>query len=614
MKSNRHKHLLHRVQTKLILTYSIIVVAVFMIVYSVSMYMLKNQVKKELLGTDKEALTQISNSIVLMTDLMVEKMIAIYSNDYIQWFFAETSDLGQEEFKKWSVESYDTARRLKEVRKTLRSNAMLYTLIDGSNVLVTNKGAIFTFWSSDFISEYTMNISKERQEWDDYFIDSEWNYKWEIVQNRKSMNFQECKNENTLACVYCYRSPISGEQKGYICMNIDADELNRCYSSYLDEDMGNSIYIFDGNGEQFSGLNPYNTKIPQEAVKELLLLSDNEGVSFVYEDKAYIYNCMKIPSRNWILINQIPISCIDKNNSAARDLLFVIFVIGGLGACGLVVVFTYKFSYRIKYLKGLMENAAGEKYDLSYEVNYYDEFDEIGESFNRMVGDIKNYTAKLVQEEKEKKINEINYLHAQINTHFLYNIFNSIKMLSLLNRNKDINNVITSLSKLLRGTLDVSDEMLTIEEELENVKHYFKIEEIIHLDEVVLNVNCPEELECCMIPKLLLQPIVENSFIHGFKDVHYKKEINIDVSEDSGVMIITVKDNGCGISGQQLMNITDYRHGYSRSIGLKNIEERIRILYGQDYGIDVESEWKMGTTVTLRIPLITRQDYVMKII
>ena len=541
-------------------------------------------------------------------------MIAIYSNDYIQWFFAETSDLGQEEFKKWSVESYDTARRLKEVRKTLRSNAMLYTLIDGSNVLVTNKGAIFTFWSSDFISEYTMNISKERQEWDDYFIDSEWNYKWEIVQNRKSMNFQECKNENTLACVYCYRSPISGEQKGYICMNIDADELNRCYSSYLDEDMGNSIYIFDGNGEQFSGLNPYNTKIPQEAVKELLLLSDNEGVSFVYEDKAYIYNCMKIPSRNWILINQIPISCIDKNNSAARDLLFVIFVIGGLGACGLVVVFTYKFSYRIKYLKGLMENAAGEKYDLSYEVNYYDEFDEIGESFNRMVGDIKNYTAKLVQEEKEKKINEINYLHAQINTHFLYNIFNSIKMLSLLNRNKDINNVITSLSKLLRGTLDVSDEMLTIEEELENVKHYFKIEEIIHLDEVVLNVNCPEELECCMIPKLLLQPIVENSFIHGFKDVHYKKEINIDVSEDSGVMIITVKDNGCGISGQQLMNITDYRHGYSRSIGLKNIEERIRILYGQDYGIDVESEWKMGTTVTLRIPLITRQDYVMKII
>lgn len=254
------------------------------------------------------------------------------------------------------------------------------------------------------------------------------------------------------------------------------------------------------------------------------------------------------------------------------------------------------------------------KYDLSYEVNYYDEFDEIGESFNRMVGDIKNYTAKLVQEEKEKKINEINYLHAQINTHFLYNIFNSIKMLSLLNRNKDINNVITSLSKLLRGTLDVSDEMLTIEEELENVKHYFKIEEIIHLDEVVLNVNCPEELECCMIPKLLLQPIVENSFIHGFKDVHYKKEINIDVSEDSGVMIITVKDNGCGISGQQLMNITDYRHGYSRSIGLKNIEERIRILYGQDYGIDVESEWKMGTTVTLRIPLITRQDYVMKII
>lgn len=99
MKSNRHKHLLHRVQTKLILTYSIIVVAVFMIVYSVSMYMLKNQVKKELLRTDKEALTQISNSIVLMTDLMVEKMIAIYSNDYIQWFLPKPQIWGRRNLK-----------------------------------------------------------------------------------------------------------------------------------------------------------------------------------------------------------------------------------------------------------------------------------------------------------------------------------------------------------------------------------------------------------------------------------------------------------------------------------------------------------------------------------
>lgn len=607
MKGKKHKHLLHRVQTKLILTYSIIVVVVFSIVYSASMYMLKTQVKKELLRTDKEALTQISNSIVLMTDLMVEKMIAIYSNDYIQWFFSETSDLGQEEFKKWSVSTYETARRLKEVRNTLRSNAMLYTLIDGSNVLVTHKGALFTFWSSNFISEYTMNISKERQEWDNYFAESEQNYKWEIVQDRKAMNFQEYANENTLACIYCYRSPITGEQKGYICMNIDADELKRCYSSYLDEEMGNSIYIYDGSGKMFSGLNTFEKELQPEVIDKLLLMSGNEKEAFVYEDNYYIYSCMKIPSREWILINQIPISCIDKNNSAARNFLFFIFLSGSLGACGLVVFFTNKFSYRIRYLKGLMENASREQYDLSYELKYYDELDEIGESFNRMVDDIKNYTNKLVQEEKEKKLNEINYLHAQINTHFLYNIFNSIKMLSLLNRNKDINNVITSLAKLLRGTLDVSDEMLTIEEELENVKHYFQIEEIIHLDEVVLDINCPEELREILIPKLLLQPIVGNSFLHGFRDVHYKKEIKIIIQRSGENIIIRILDNGCGISKQQLLSITDYRKGHSRSIGLKNIEERIQLLYGANYGIDVISERKKGTEVKLKIPSVTKQ-------
>ena len=254
-----------------------------------------------------------------------------------------------------------------------------------------------------------------------------------------------------------------------------------------------------------------------------------------------------------------------------------------------------------------MENASREQYDLSYELKYYDELDEIGESFNRMVDDIKNYTNKLVQEEKEKKLNEINYLHAQINTHFLYNIFNSIKMLSLLNRNKDINNVITSLAKLLRGTLDVSDEMLTIEEELENVKHYFQIEEIIHLDEVVLDINCPEELREILIPKLLLQPIVENSFLHGFKDVHYKKETKIIIQRSGENIIIRILDNGCGISKQQLLSITDYRKGHSRSIGLKNIEERIQLLYGANYGIDVISERKKGTEVKLKIPSVTKQ-------
>ena len=122
-----------------------------------------------------------------------------------------------------------------------------------------------------------------------------------------------------------------------------------------------------------------------------------------------------------------------------------------------------------------------------------------------------------------------------------------------------------------------------------------------------MDINCPEELREILIPKLLLQPIVENSFLHGFKDVHYKKEIKIIIQRSGENIIIRILDNGCGISKQQLLSITDYRKGHSRSIGLKNIEERIQLLYGANYGIDVISERKKGTEVKLKIPSVTKQ-------
>ena len=181
-------------------------------------------------------------------------------------------------------------------------------------------------------------------------------------------------------------------------------------------------------------------------------------------------------------------------------------------------------------MKALMISASKDGYNRKYQLKYYDELDEIGQSFNDMIDEIKRYTKRLVQEEKEKKLNEINYLHAQINTHFLYNIFNSIKMLSILGRNKDINEVITALVKLLRGTLDVSDEMLHIEEELKNVEYYFRIENIIHLEELQLKIHCEESLGGKMIPKLLIQPVVGKqlfAWIQPYGSLPAKKSLRL---------------------------------------------------------------------------------------
>lgn len=607
----RKRFKIRRISTKLILTYTVIVLVIFCLVYSISMNMLKQQYKKELIRTDQEALRQISNSIVLMTDIMVEKMITVYSDSHVQGFFAGLSNLSREEFSERKARDYNTVKELREVRKVLTKNAILYTQMNGGVTLMTEKGAVYTSWLLENSLDYSSSLSAEKEIWDKYFDNGLSNYRWEIVNEREAMSFQKNPDKNMLMCVYNYRSAAK-ERKGYICISIDAEELKRCYRSYLDPEMNNEIFLLDQTQKRLVNLDDREEiEITSRMRKEIQQAVDKEDEISCFEDETYIYNCSRISERGWVLVNKIPLDYVGKNDRYSIRLFLVIFLLGGLGACVLVIAFTFKFSHRINGLKTLMKQAAAENYNISYQVKYQDELDEIGESFNLMEEEIKNYTVKLVEEEKAKKINEINYLHAQINTHFLYNIFNSIKMLSILNRNEDINQVITSLVKLLRGTLDVSDEMLTIEEELKNVEHYFRIENIVHLEELELEIQCGEDLKSKLVPKLLIQPLVENSFLHGFRDGNYgrKKRIWIQVQEkEENFLEITVRDNGCGISKQQLLNIKNYRRGHTRSIGIKNIEERIRVLFGDGYGIQVNSMLKEGTEVILSIPLISSGD------
>lgn len=610
-KNGENVRVFHRVSTKLIITYSVIVIISFQFIYWLSVYILNKQTKEELIRTDTEALNQISNSIVLMTDIMVEKIISVYSEPDVQWFFTEGMKISQKDLPGWKSSDYQTAQRLRRVKQVLQENALLYTQMDGGITLVTGNGGIYTSWGSDNSVDYSQRLGEDKENWDSFFNEDISAYKWEMMEGREAINFEKSAEDNLLMCIYCNRVLLTKEIRGYICASIDAGELERCYGSYLDSEINNQIYILDSEKRVMVGLNEENSQISQ-TIQAVIQENMGSQQHFVYQDENDLYNCVSIEERNWVLVNKIPLSYIGNNEEYFKLLFFWIFLVGGAGACLLVIFFTFRFSERIKNMKALMISASKDGYNRKYQLKYYDELDEIGQSFNDMIDEIKRYTKRLVQEEKEKKLNEINYLHAQINTHFLYNIFNSIKMLSILGRNKDINEVITALVKLLRGTLDVSDEMLTIEEELKNVEYYFRIENIIHLEELQLKIHCEESLGGKMIPKLLIQPVVENSFLHGFSHTvsSSKKIIEITVEQEGrDAVYVKVKDNGCGISKQQLMNIRNYRHGHTRSIGLRNIEERIQLLFGEGYGIRVESVVNVGTEVIMKIPVIESDEW-----
>lgn len=218
----------HRVSTKLVVLYSCIVFFIFSMMCMISVNFWKHQYKKDLIRTDKEALHQVSNSIILMTDVIVEKMIQVYSNSSIQVFFSEFSELTKEKFEQRKAQDYEMVKKLKDVRQVLRKNAMLYTQMNGAVTLITEKGSIITSWPQNSSLDYSSSIATEKEMWDLFFENNITNYKWEIVNGRDAMSFEKNMDKNMLMCIYNYRVSQGRERKGYISISIDAKELEKC--------------------------------------------------------------------------------------------------------------------------------------------------------------------------------------------------------------------------------------------------------------------------------------------------------------------------------------------------------------------------------------------------
>ena len=210
-----------------------------------------------------------------------------------------------------------------------------------------------------------------------------------------------------------------------------------------------------------------------------------------------------------------------------------------------------------------------------------------------------------------KKEYELKMLQAQINPHFLYNTLESIRMKALTSGNREVANAIKLLGKSMRYVLEnTGTSLVTLKKELDYVETYLQIQKIRFGDRVNYRIEVagiPDLEEYLLLP-LLLQPIVENAIVHGLEQVGENGQIDIrvDVPEDE-LLRIAISDNGCGMSTEQLetlrIRMAQKTLDRTASIGLCNINQRIRLYYGESYGMTIESIQGEGTCITLKIPV-----------
>lgn len=227
-----------------------------------------------------------------------------------------------------------------------------------------------------------------------------------------------------------------------------------------------------------------------------------------------------------------------------------------------------------------------------------DEIHDLNENFNELVVRIDELLKTVQQEQEQRRETQFQLLQAQINPHFLFNTLNTLRYLAILNEDKPVSEGISALSRLLRNTIVDSNEMVSIQEEIENVKSYIIIQKLRYGDIFETVYNIDEQVSYRRILKFLLQPIVENSILHAFAEDREHQILTIRVSSSKGFLKIEIGDNGKGFQMAE-----EKSNKKLSGIGMKNIQDRIKLMYGGTYRMEVNSVVGVGTITTLYLPL-----------
>ena len=231
------------------------------------------------------------------------------------------------------------------------------------------------------------------------------------------------------------------------------------------------------------------------------------------------------------------------------------------------------------------------------------ELQTLSRGFDEMAGRINTLMDKQIEDQKSLHRAELELLQAQINPHFLYNTLDSIAILAETQREEDVVNMVTSLSTFFRNSLNKGEDLISLQAERTQVTSYLEIQQIRYSDILRYEIDIPDSLLDCRVPKLILQPLVENALYHGIKNRRGMGKITITGEEAGEDMLLRVSDNGAGMAPEQIAalraGIYEDKH---TGLGLVNVHKRIRLYCGEGYGLSFESEPGRGTTVSVRLP------------
>lgn len=552
---------------------------------------LQESVKKEV-TYEREKFTQgLKNDINNKVGIIKNVANNISYNTMVQQFLGESFDVNKDSLFKYAEQVYPVV-----------SQAIIYnqTNIQQMRIFMNNPTipeGWGIFWSTDRVSQET---------WYQELMASENQNNYLSIQAGRYFDNQLQPATNDKLFVYLQKIfNLEGKCLGVLALEIDVEDFFLSYGR--DEMDKTNVYLLDKENQFIVS----SDESKEDYIMQRLERLEQEKV---FEDEEELYMLKKI--------NEIDATIITTHSLTNQKVVFrysttnSTILIGGL-IMSLILFYAYIRNIFTKIEKNIkiMSQAVQGNLDLRIPVESKDEIGMIAESFNSLIEKNNALIKDIVKKEVMQKTTELRALQFQINPHFFYNTLDILASKMMMCGNYEVADAIADFGKMLRYNISNRSMHTTLDIEVQYVKQYISIQKLKYDERLQLNIELPNELKRLKILKFILQPIIENSMVHGFENQEGLLEIKLRFSiNEKDELIIRITDNGKGMDeksleemntimsvGNEASDVAD-RGIRDRGIGLENINQRLKLFYGDAYGIKMESNTYEGTTTIISIP------------
>jgi Putative regulator of cell autolysis len=571
---------------RILLNIFIVLVVSLLISTLISYFYFAKIVRSQSISDEKMKLNQLANQLNFMAEDINSFARSIVVDDIIQ-------KLGRE--KGFETE-YERIKQKDIIRRKLTYYNSLRTYI-GSSFIELENGEYFSSNSGNVTNEEYLEEKFTQGELQEYSEQEGWLYS-NAYYSSDSGNGQQvvCKATHML------NKYEFGERQGTLYMEIYMEYFLKQIRDY-ESNYGNIALIGNDN------ILLYDNNLP-EGIKDFI---NEEKISDtgVYKVQGGYLIYEEIENARWRICTLIE----DKYLWERSNFVMGFFLLSLVISLTLILLITSRLLEKItRPIVRLSNQMKGmDYYNLRAEksIQAVDEIQTLYECYEKMLQEIRQGIKTQMIHEKQKKDMEFDIVLSQINPHYLYNVLNTVVYLTKAKENESAISVVNALIHTLQETMKSGEDNVncTIQEELKFTQSYIKIQEYRYPNTFWINIKCEEELKKCIVPKTIIQPIVENAIFHGILPANKAGIIDVTIKKKNENLHIEITDNGVGIIENQMKSFTEGEEIISeekgrRHIGLSNIRERIKYLCGPPYGIWIDRIEPQGTQVTIHLPVI----------